>query len=299
LLLVAGAAEWAVRASGMIDFPLYSADGTIGYIPLANQRGSYMGRNDWVVNELNMGAEAFVPGPLGNVLLVGDSVVWGGNPYAKDERLGPQLQRRTAAKVWPIAAGSWGLQNEVTYLDLHPAVVAAVDTVVFVLNSGDFDQPSSWTCELSHPTQHPRVALWFLVRKYVLKEGCGTEPTAALRVPRRNPLEMFAAFVKRLPTQTVLVLLYPNKEELADTALMEHRLEVFAAPLRQAGANDVVLVGRSPSWRLEHYRDPVHPTPEGNAALAELIAAHLTPKGMTPGPTGGPRPPSAQPGASR
>jgi hypothetical protein len=265
----------------MVDFPVYDADATIGYIPQANQRGSFMGRNDWVINEQNMGAEVFQPGSQGNVLLVGDSVVWGGNPYAQGDRLGPQLQRLSAAKVWPIAAGSWGLQNEVTYLEAHSSVVEAVDTIVLVLNSGDFESPSSWTCELSHPTRRPPVALWYLARKYALNEGCPAEPPPALKVTRRDPLAMLTDFVGHHAGKRVLVFLYPDKAELADESLLAARLDSFVPLLRKTGVRDVISVARDRRWqqRMDYYRDPVHPTPQGNAALAQIIASHLQPPG--------------------
>jgi lysophospholipase L1-like esterase len=61
-----------------------------------------------------MGAEAFVPDPAGNILLIGDSIVWGGNPYKAGERLGARLQALLKDKVWTASAGSWSLQNEIT-----------------------------------------------------------------------------------------------------------------------------------------------------------------------------------------
>lgn len=86
------AAEGGVRALGMVDFPLYEANARIGYIPAANQQGSFLNKNDWEFNALHMGAPAFTPGPALDVLLVGDSVVYGGNGYRQPDRLGPALQ---------------------------------------------------------------------------------------------------------------------------------------------------------------------------------------------------------------
>lgn len=277
LALALGAGEAALRWSGVIDFPLYEADATIGYIPKASQRGSFLNRNDWVVNERHMGAERFAPGPEGNVLLVGDSVVWGGNPYARDERLGPQLQQMTRKRVWPIAAGSWGLQNELTYLAANADVVAAVDTVVLVLNSGDFAEPSSWTCELSHPRERPLSAAWYVARKYVIKEECGSASPADLTVQPRDPLQMLSAFVAAHPAKRLIVFLYPEKSEVLNEAAMAGRLERFGPALVAAGVKEVVSVGRDPRWRQREtmYRDAVHPTAEGNRVLARLIADRL------------------------
>jgi len=82
---------YSVRAFGAVDFALNQADAQISYIPAANQQGSFLNKNRWQFNALHMGAPAFAPNPARDVLLVGDSVVYGGNPYAEPDRLGPRL----------------------------------------------------------------------------------------------------------------------------------------------------------------------------------------------------------------
>ena len=79
-------AEGSVRALGLVDLPLYDANAQIGYIPAANQQGSFLNKNDWQFNALHMGAPAFAPDPARDVLLVGDSLVYGGNTYRQPEQ---------------------------------------------------------------------------------------------------------------------------------------------------------------------------------------------------------------------
>jgi|SRR5450830_1296185 len=131
VLVVFGVGEIAVRALGAVDFPLYDADNTIGYIPKANQSGSFLNKNDWVFNDLHMGSgRQFAPSTKLDVLLVGDSIVLGGNPLRQSERLASQVEGGTDLAVWPISAGSWSLHNELTYLRQHTQVVRAVDAIV-------------------------------------------------------------------------------------------------------------------------------------------------------------------------
>lgn len=78
LVTVVLVAEASVRAFGLVDFALYQANAQSGYIPAANQQGSFLNQNDWQFNALHMGAPAFAPNPVREVLLVGDSVVYGG-----------------------------------------------------------------------------------------------------------------------------------------------------------------------------------------------------------------------------
>ncbi len=273
LLLLLGVVEAGVRLLGLMDFPVYEANAEIGYIPVANQQGRYLNRNDWQVNELHMSAPPFRPAPQGNVLLIGDSIVWGGNPYAAHERLGAQLQALTPLRVWPVAAGSWGLQNELTYLAQHPRVVRQMNEIVFVLNSGDFDRPSSWTCETTHPREHPRVATLYLAQKYLLKTACPTEPPAGLAVPAREPLQLLAEFARANPGKPLKFVLYPDRAECEAPALRQARLERFKPLLLAAGATEVHSLGEFAGWRdcTALYKDDIHPHPAGFGQLAAFL----------------------------
>lgn len=51
----------------------------------------------------------FRPTEYTDVLLVGDSIVFGGNPYKQQEKLGSQLELLSGLTVWPISVPSWGL----------------------------------------------------------------------------------------------------------------------------------------------------------------------------------------------
>jgi hypothetical protein len=57
----------------------------------------------------------------------------------------------TGWQVSPISAGSWALQNELTYMRQHPDILQKMDAVLILSNAGDFGEPSSWASGL--PTQ--------------------------------------------------------------------------------------------------------------------------------------------------
>lgn len=269
-------AEVAARLLGVVDFPLYEANSRVGYIPAPSQSGAFMRVNTWQFNSLSMGAAEFTPS-RGDVLLVGDSIVLGGNPYKQDERLGPQLTKRLSVNVWPIAAGSWALRNELAYLREHREVVRATHSIVFVLNSGDFGPASSWACDLTHPRVKPAVALAYLARKYVYDwKGCGPAP-AETRVPAgdwrpelREFLDSESARGKR-----VAFFLYPTRDEARDAQRLRVDLEANTAELRQNGAQEIYSIGRDPRWNSNEYRDEIHPTAAGMQSLAEVMASSL------------------------
>lgn len=257
-------AEASVQISRISDFPLYDVNNRIGYIPKPNQSGAFLWRNDWVINELSMGTERpFQPSGRTGLLLVGDSLVFGGNPLAQDERLGPALERATNWTVWPISAGSWGLQNQLTYLADHPEVVAGVDRIAFVLNSADFDKPSSFNSDYVTPREVGFPALPYILDRYVMKPTAeGTPPH--LLVPPRDAIAMLAAFAARHPAD---VFLYPTKDELGDGCNW--------APKALSAVAGLTIHCVESGWLPHYYRDNIHPSGEGNDALARIMATRL------------------------
>ena len=71
------------------------------------------------------------------ILLVGNSIVDGGLWVDQNQRLAAQIGARSRRPVWPIAAGSWSVLNELAYLRRRPDIVRRVDQVVLVISSPD------------------------------------------------------------------------------------------------------------------------------------------------------------------
>lgn len=267
--------EIVIRISGIMDFPLYDADNRIGYIPKPNQSGSFLRIHDWQFNSLSMGASEFKPSDaVVDTLLIGDSVVLGGNPYKQADRLGPQLQKIHGGNVWPISAGSWGLRNELIYLNLHPDVVAAADELIFVLNSGDFAEASSWACEETHPRSYPVYATAYVIKKYIYNwSACGIVP-ADLKVPEGDWKSELKHLLQSqlIKDKKVSFFLYPDKNEFTYDALQVEKLESHAIELVHSGATKVYSVGRDLRWADKQlYRDGIHPSVPGTGVLARII----------------------------
>lgn len=267
-------AEIGVRAIGLTDFPLYEASKDIGYIPQANQQGRFLNKNEWAFNNEHMGSGPFQPSDAVDTLLIGDSIVLGGNPFTTAERLGPRLQALIGGKVWPISAGSWALRNELTYLRAHKDVVAQVDRLVFVLNSGDFGEASSWSCELTHPLSRPIFSTYYLAQRYGTSvDKCGTTP-AELQVPPGDAFQELAAFLRGTGKQ-VIVFLYPDKAELISQTQLQEKLTHHIPALRQAGVQHIFLVSDDSRWTPSAYKDTIHPSVQATQTLASIMADKL------------------------
>ncbi|MCL4069289.1 hypothetical protein M3484_22280 [Pseudomonas sp. GX19020] len=279
IVALAVASEIGARYAGVIDFPLYEANNRVGYLPLPNQSGSFMRTNDFYTNDLSMGVIDTFENTENDILLVGDSLVWGGNPYKQADKLGPKLQsaldeRGVDAKVWPISAGSWAIINEVNWLEDHPVVVSATETMIFILNSEDFDQPSSWRNPLTHPRERPASAIGYLLYKYIFSPAIPAIE-ADLTVPSRPVGEALAATIANCSCR-VQIWLHPMKAELAlpsDQTNLEMNFSKIEALLPEG--TKVHRIRDIPDWGQKLYRDSIHPTPEGMNILGQAIAASL------------------------
>lgn len=271
--------ETAVRLSGVIDFPLYVANSEIGYIPAPSQKGAFLGRNEWIFNEFSMGSGAFSPSANAvDTLLIGDSIVLGGNPYRQQDKLGPVLSELYGASVWPISAGSWALRNELKYLKLNQRVTRNIDRFVFVLNAEDFAAASSWACERTHPRQRPWSAALYLFRKQVWDwDDCKTV-AADLAVAAGDWKADLREFLTspEARNKPVSFYLYPQKKELAaaDFSEVEQYAEEILLQAKTVGVSVAVYsVGRDERWGADWYADSIHPSPKGIKVLAEVIAS--------------------------
>ena len=267
--------EIGTRLTRISDFPLYEANNKIGYIPQANQKGRFLWTHDWRFNEYHMGADTFKPSNAEDVLLIGDSIVLGGNPLKESERLGPLLKKKLNVAVWPISAGSWGMRNELIYLNSNPDVVKNIDTFIFIWNSGDFNQASSWSCNITHPTKRPLSTFLYIFEKYVYSfKECTGEIKPEFSVKNGDWHKELKDFMNSAPIKNkkVVAFLYPDINEEEKPQLLKSMIDSRIDEIHQAGISDVISIGHNPRWGVKYYRDGIHPSGKGNEVLAEIIS---------------------------
>jgi hypothetical protein len=280
-------AEGSVRMMGLADVPIYLKDPDIGYIQQPNQSGSFLNRNAWHFNELCMNAGKFIPDRKVEVLLTGDSVVYGGNPITDDDRLGHQLELQSGAwAVWPVSVGGWSALNAMGYLKHYDPLFRYMKVLIWEINTGDFQKLETLQSSVEFPLEKPRFVLWYGFRKYIW--GKYVEPKIQLWWPwkPKNIPPMDAHFDEvfnylhdlhaRYPNLVRVIVWYPNQNDLSKNPT---KLWISLTDrMRNACAKDHIIlieVARDPRWTSKDYRDFIHPNAKGNKLLANVILTQL------------------------
>jgi hypothetical protein len=281
-MLLLSTVEIVIRQMGWVDFPIYMQDARFGYFPAAQQSGSFRNTNHWVFNDQGMGVDAaWRPTDRTDILLIGNSVVSGGNAYDQPEKLTARLQARLGGNcaAWPVAAGGWATVNAVNYLQAHPDLVDKSDFFVWQFMPGQMDHASPWLGETRFPTSHPLWATGYVLRKFLTERSeAFNDPVVEQAPDAGKNYDDFESMVQKLALRSQqsprgIILAHPTVEQLRlaregrDWLPDRQRLE------RLVKINDVLLVdlAMAPGWTESMYWDQVHLNPFGNAALASLL----------------------------
>jgi hypothetical protein len=266
--------EIGVRIAGLTDFPVYVRMPGVAYVLAPSQHGAFLRKTHWFVNDKSFANANRFSSVHPNCLLVGDSVVYGGNYFDYERRIGRIAEKSWGHPIWVAAVGGWNLINELAFLRMHVAEVRSADHIIFVLNNGDFDEPAPWTGELSFPTYHPVFAGWYIARRYLLPHpselpGIGVQENGDFE---HVWTKQFDALLESYDGP-ITIFLYPEKTLLGDglawnsktmairNYVLKHRDRIEIVDLRDGGT-------LSPT----KYHDAIHPNFEGNKTIAALVA---------------------------
>lgn len=263
--------ELIARALHLADVPVFKSDADIGYIPVEDQSGKFALVNDWFFNNKSMGTDRKIEsGQRSGILLVGDSIVLGGNAYSQQQRLGPQLEKFIKTDVWPISAGSWALQNELAYLRKNIELARNFEQIVLILNSDDFGDPSYWKSELTHPTFINISHALFFLNKYFLKFEFARNENMT-KVKPRNNIEDYRYVLDNLG-KPVYIFIYPTKNEL----LNKNPCSFIPTWMIENYSNNISCISDSSDWKSDLYADAIHPNVRGTSVLARILADQLS-----------------------
>ena len=279
--------EILVRSLGFVDFPIYTTDDQIGYIIKQNQHGVFLTTNDWYFNNESMPIKkVYEPNIHPNMLLIGNSIIMGGNAYKQQDKLTTVIQQRLGQTpaVWPIAIGGWTQINEMVYLDRHPDIVKAADYVAWEYMNGGLSSANPWSSEYTFPTHRPWYATWYFIRRYLISR-LPSFGQSELPVVGEASAENIQAFDTHLGSfahanaklHKGFIWLYPTSEQLTEARRSKEWLPERAQIERIAAKYGfrTIDLASYPEWNETLYRDGVHPTTEGNTILADILLREI------------------------
>ena len=272
LVLLVFSVEIVTRVLGIADVPIREANPVTGYIPVASQSGSFL-NNTWHINEMQMISRKEFTSRGDEVLVVGDSIVFGGNALDQSERVGEQLDALFETRnVYAIADGSWTFKNSVNYLASRKDDLLQLQDIVFVLNSPDFEAPpSSWRCMSFHPTVPPSSAAYFAYRKFFSPQ-CLEQSPPELTVPDFDVDAKLNQLVEEFKNSRFSILLYQNKAEWQSGTSLR---DLIGGGLSKK--IDIYERTDFPEmWNEGFYFDGIHANAEGAAALAGILERILS-----------------------
>jgi hypothetical protein len=285
VVVVFGVTELGIRTSGLTDVPAYTADGEIGYIVKPNQSGRFLNKNAWAFNSKSMPTEkAWEPTKPMNIVVIGNSIIMGGNPLDQKDKLIPQIEKDLGSRysVWPVGIGGWTNVNEMAYLARNPDVVKSTNFFIWEYMPGGLSGLSEWRGDYVFPKERPVWATWYAFRRYMLPRIFSlnmSELPPPIRKVNDRYLANFDAQVAALAKSAGLkhpgmIFLYPEKKDLLmarhSTEWLPERKDLEAISRKYGLA--LVDVAQNSAWTDSLYRDGVHPSAWGNVVLAKIIS---------------------------
>lgn len=282
LLLAEAILRWGVALG---DPPLARLDPVTEY-ELVRAASYRRWGNEIAINSHGMRAPEHPARPepeARHVLVLGDSVVYGGHFLDQGDIISAQLEQGLSGmdslqgcrlRVLPMAVSSWGPVNQAAFLERDGSFGA--DVAAIVLSAHDlYDVPRIPADIIPYRTRRPIGALGDVLEA-VWERSFRRVQVADTR-PLQDRAKMSLAALDRIADLfrsdaiPFVVIYHPTTSEL-DGALRQER-DVFRD---WAGVQDVAFVDLSPEMSVRGYRDHIHPNAEGARQIATVLRGVLS-----------------------
>jgi hypothetical protein len=283
---------------GLCDPPLLVADPDMEYRFAPSQHSRMFG-NEISFNRYSMRSPDFpehksTPDEF-RVMVIGDSVIYGGTKIDQKDLATTRLQETLQARlkrpvvVGNIAAGSWGPPNMDAYVKRYGLFDA--DVVVIVVSSHDVSDAMTFApvvgLDPDFPDRKPRSALWLIATRYLprylaIRHQANSAPEPH---PTTEPTDQVAASMSglrdlieraRKSGARVIVAQQWERTELDGDFMMGH--DMIKQVVESEGIEPVQFGPRFKALLdqgVSPYRDFLHPSAAGQAVIANVLEGEI------------------------
>lgn len=286
---------------GLGNPPLLQADVYTGYRFQPNQSLVRFGKRIRYNQYSQRSDPIAIPKPpsIWRLLMIGDSVLNGGNPIDQADTITELLRAmiqatQQPAEVLNASAGSWGIGNELGYLRLFGTLDS--DAVVLQIGAHDLYQPTSTSEKIGRdpnfPNRRPwlalqeawsrylwpRLPLWLpFVQFQVNPPEVGTSHAVPLEMVAQSNRQLLKAEIAliRQRHRPVYILFVPGFPQVYPPyAPVPYKAEF----MQLAQSLQVPVLDLHQQWLtlpastvMTYFRDELHFTVAGNQAIAEAL----------------------------
>jgi GDSL-like Lipase/Acylhydrolase family len=271
---------------GLGDPPLATSDPNVEYLPVASRTFHRFG-NTIHINAYHMRAPEFPPSRTGvneyRILLIGDSIIYGGNRLDQSQIIGEQLTTKLAQRinrpviVGSAAASSWGPRNMLAYLErfgVFDAQVAILTLSAHNLNERPYLQDDTGPYPKTTPWSVTHEILRY-VWQHLLYADQRSAPASTKSLKAIDCVRMIVVFLRDHGVEPV-ILIHPARDGLSPYP--SGNLAVIDDLARSMKVNTIYLadVFRSAiNSNEDPYIDGIHPSVSGAALIASRLSDYL------------------------
>lgn len=214
------------RYYGLHDYPLFQSSKEFEYLQMPNQH-RFIYRNHFSTNNYSMRSKPIEAKDSLVVLLIGDSILYGGNIIDDDELASTILEKKLSEfykrniRVLNISCKSWGPDNNYQYLKKFGTFSA--DLIIYITNSGDaHDSINHFEVvgiKEEYPKENSKFAIFKLITKsYSVIKSYFIAPIPHLVEQHNDKLDEGFQKLNTLSKELkipMMVYLHPDKSELS------------------------------------------------------------------------------------
>lgn len=282
VIVLIGISEIFLRFKGAIDFPIYQVEQNGHYSLIPNQQGNFLNKNEWFVNSSGFNNDHQIDTKKPYLILVGDSVIYGGNPVNYKDRIGYNLEKELSKNVYVGALGGWSLYNEMQFINKNINIAKNAELLVIQYDNGDLSGLSKASSNsVVQPTSKPKSATYYYLEKYVYpklinKTNASELPPIPEKSLSNGNWEKELLEISKHINGKILFILYPDKKALADKDLWnDQTYHVKKFINKNKDKFDYIDIAKEPKWNSKLYRDGIHPSVDGDHVIANVIASYI------------------------